>query len=101
MIKYQALLALGKSVVVTGWNGTFSFSVGAVVKNTRYPELKGTADVDAVLGLELKEDKVLVTVWNFVSSISTDALVSTTGNATLGDGSAVSFGAFVTTCSSS
>ena len=42
------------------------------------PELKGSAYVDAVLGVELEEYKVVVTGLNSGSSISTDALVTTT-----------------------
>ena len=40
----------------------FQIPIGALVITTRTKELKVTADVDAVLGIELEEDKLAVTV---------------------------------------
>ena len=77
-----------------------SVSISALVTTADNTALKGTADYDAVLVVELEEDKVVVTVWNGGFSISTGDIVTTTGTAILDAGLAVSIDAFVTTCSS-
>ena len=88
-------------MLVTGWNGVFFISIGALVITTVTPSIKLVADVDVVLGVKLEEDNVAVTVWNGGSSISTGALVTTIGTAALGGGLSVFIVYFVTTCSSS
>ena len=93
--------ALGESVSVTGWKLWFSVSIDDLVTNTVNPSLKLIADVDVVLGVDLDEDKLSVTVCNCGSLISIVFLVRTTGTASLGYGLDVSIGDLFTTCSSS
>ena len=77
----------------------FSISTGSLVITTGNILIKVSVDVDAVLWVELEEDKVAVTGWNSGSSVSTGDLVKTTGTVSLGYGLAVLIGDFVTTCS--
>ena len=77
----EGTAAIGESAFVDA----FSISVGDIVTTTGTEALKGNADVDAVLGVELEEDKVESTGWYVGSSISICALVTATGDASLGE----------------
>ena len=51
--KLAGTLALGKSVVVTDWNGVFPISIYYLNTDTGTTELKGTTDFDEVIGFSI------------------------------------------------
>ena len=87
--KLAGILALGKNVVVTGWNGILPLSMGDLVTipTDDIVTTTVTSEIgDGFLGTEI-DDKLAVTL----ALGKTDAFIETIGTEAIGDGRSVPF----------